>query len=165
MRSLLAALLVVAAVLFAIGSAVERNQESGGGEASATATESQPESGVETGSEGAGAQGGDAAHAESGGGSEDLLGINPESTGLVIVAIACTVLLAAAVWFRPIPVVLLAVVAFGLVFAALDVRELVHQVNESRAGIAVVAAVLTVLHLAIAGTAVALLRAEPRPAV
>jgi hypothetical protein len=161
----LAALLVVAAVLFAIGSAVERNQESGGGEASSTATESQPESGAKSGSETAGAQGGEAAHAESGGGSEDLLGVNPEAAGLVIVAIASTVLFAAAVWFRPLPVVLLAVVAFGLVFAALDVRELVHQVSESRAGIAVIAGVLTALHLAIVGTAVALIRAEPRPAL
>jgi hypothetical protein len=39
--------------------------------------------------------------------------------------------------------ILLLVVGFGLVFAAGDGRELVHQLDESNAGIAVIAAILS----------------------
>jgi hypothetical protein len=37
-----------------------------------------------------------------------------------------------------------------LVFAALDVRELVHQIDESKGGLAVLAGVVAVCHLAAA---------------
>ena len=47
---------------------------------------------------------------------------------------------------------------FGLVFAAGDGRELVHQLDESNTGLAAVAAILLVLHLAVAGIAAFLLR-------
>jgi transposase len=55
--------------------------------------------------------------------SEDIFGINPEATGLVIAAIAAAVVLALAVWVLDVWLVLAAVIAFGLVFAAFDVRE------------------------------------------
>jgi hypothetical protein len=48
------------------------------------------------------------------------------------------------------------VAAFGLVFAAGDGRELVHQLDESNAGIAAIAAILIALHLAVAALATAL---------
>jgi hypothetical protein len=66
-------------------------------------------------------------------------------------------LLAAAAWLLPQRLVLLAIVAFGLVFAAGDGRELAHQINESHAGLAAIAATLIVLHLGVAGAAAVLL--------
>jgi len=42
---------------------------------------------------------------------------------------------------------LLFIAAVTLAWAALDVRELIHQVDESRAGIAIVAGIVAVLHL------------------
>jgi hypothetical protein len=50
---------------------------------------------------------------------------------------------------------------FGLVFAAGDARELVHQLDDSNSGLAAVAALLIVLHLGVALVAGLLLR--PRP--
>jgi hypothetical protein len=40
-----------------------------------------------------------------------------------------------------------------LAFAALDVREVVHQVDESKGGLAVLAVVVAVCHLAVAALA------------
>jgi hypothetical protein len=72
-------------------------------------------------------------------------------------AVVASLLFALAVWLgrwrRPL---LLLVVGFGLVFAAGDGRELVHQLDESNAGIAAIAAILIGLHLAIAALAVSL---------
>ena len=48
------------------------------------------------------------------------------------------------------------VAAAMLVFAALDVREVFHQVDESRTGLAVLAGVVAALHLG-AATAIGLL--------
>ena len=173
----LALLIVVSAGLFAVGAAIERNKsgESGHKEAQ-SAQSSASESGSETHTGGGGESsyegGGGAAHSESSGkasstetagethseSSEKIFGINPESTGLVIAAIVAAVLLAVAVWFSPFSVVLLALIAFGLVFAVFDVRELVHQVNESRAGLVVIASVLALIHLAVAAIAAVLWR-------
>jgi hypothetical protein len=90
-------------------------------------------------------------------GREDatLLGIDPESTPLIVIAVlaglALAVLTATPVGTnRPF---LLLVVAAAVLWAALDVRELVHQIDESRAGIAALAATVAVLHLAAAAIA------------
>jgi hypothetical protein len=61
--------------------------------------------------------------------------------------------------------VLFGVLGFGLVFAAGDGRELVHQLDESNTGLAAVAAILLVLHLGIAGLAAFLLRPRPHSGV
>ena len=151
----LAVLLVVSAGLFAVGAAIERSKggESGHKEAQ-TAEPSASESGGETHSEAGGETssevGNGETHSES---SEKIFGINPESTGLVIAAILAAVLLAVATWFSPVLLVLLAVIAFGVLFAVFDVREVVHQVNESRAGLVVIASVLALIHLAVAALA------------
>jgi hypothetical protein len=52
---------------------------------------------------------------------------------------------------------LLCVAGFGLVFAAGDGRELVHQLDESHAGLAAIAAILIGLHLAVTALAAVLL--------
>jgi hypothetical protein len=91
-----------------------------------------------------------------------LFGINPEAVGLVIAAVLGSVVLAGLVWARRIPVVLLAAVAFGLVFAGFDVREVLHQIDESRTSLIAIASVLVALHLLVAALAgVALLGRRP----
>jgi hypothetical protein len=80
-----------------------------------------------------------------------------ESLALTVAAAVASVLLAVAVWLRHWPrLILLLVAGLGLVFAAGDGRELVHQLDESNAGIATIAAVLIGLHLAVAPLAAAL---------
>ena len=96
-----------------------------------------------------------------------LFGINPEVLGLVIAAVLASLALAAAVWLRGIPIVLLAIVAFGVVFAAFDVREVLHQVDEARASLILIASVLAALHALVAIVAGAELlrgRRGPTPA-
>jgi hypothetical protein len=88
-----------------------------------------------------------------------LLGINPEALSLLVIALIVSLLLAAVVWFRPVVPVLIAIVGFGLLFAALDVREVLHQVDESRTSLIVIASALTGLHLLVAMFAAAALLA------
>jgi hypothetical protein len=88
-----------------------------------------------------------------------LLGINPEAPSLLVIALVASALLAAAVWFRPLVAVLIAIVGFGLLFAALDVREVLHQVDESRTGLIVIAGALIGLHLLVVILAAAALLA------
>jgi hypothetical protein len=76
----------------------------------------------------------------------------------VIAAVVAAVVLAVAVWFSAVPLVLLAVIAFGIVFAVFDVREVVHQANESRAGLVVIASVLALIHLGVAALGAAVWR-------
>src|SRR5919107_4192514 len=71
--------------------------------------------------------------------SERLLGVDPESTVVLAIAIAVSLALAALVWRGAAPW-LLAIVALVMVaFAALDVREVVHQIGESRTGLTLLA--------------------------
>lgn len=53
-------------------------------------------------------------------------------------------------WLGASPLVLGVVALAMAAFAALDVREVVHRVDESRTGLALLAALVAVLHLAAA---------------
>ncbi len=144
LRVVLVALLVASGVFFAIGSAVERSKTH---ETAPTASETvgevhSSESGGGSGTEGS-------TPTETKGGTENLFGINPESTGLVAVAVAVSLLLAGGVWLWERRSVLLAVLVFGVVFAALDGREAVHQAHEARGSLVVLAVALGLLHLAV----------------
>ena len=149
LRAALALLLVGSGILFLIGSTIERNHRH---HESATAKSAET-SGGETGS-GSGGEGTNPAETHvttsSGEAGATLLGINTESVALSVVAVVASFLLAAAIWLLPSNLVLLAVAAFALVFAAGDARELVHQLNDSNHGLAAVAGLLVVLHLGIA---------------
>ena len=152
LQGALALLLVGSAILFFAGSQSERHHRHHE-TAAATSTEgSGGESGSETGGEGS-------THAEpaTGEAAVKLLGVNTESLALSIVAVVLSFLLAAAVlarmWSRA---VLLVVAVFGLVFAAGDGRELVHQLDDSNGGLAAVAAVLIALHLTVTSLAAVL---------
>src|SRR5919204_616889 len=75
----------------------------------------------------------------------------------VLFAVVTSLLLALIVWLGRWPqLVLLAVAAFGLAFASGDGRELVHQLDDSNAGLAAIAAILLGLHLAVTALAAAL---------
>jgi hypothetical protein len=72
----------------------------------------------------------------------------------VALAAAFSIVLAIAVWVRPRWALLLVAVAFAMVvFSALDVREVVHQLDESNGGLAVLAGLVAVCHLAAAAVA------------
>jgi di/tricarboxylate transporter len=95
--------------------------------------------------------------------SETILGLDVESTPLVVTAVALSLVLAGAVWVWPRsrPVLVIVIVAM-LAFAVLDVAEVVHQLDTSRAGLAIMAAIVAALHLGAAGTSGAMLRtSEP----
>jgi Flp pilus assembly protein TadB len=90
-----------------------------------------------------------AAHAEL-----KPLGIDIESAPFIALAAAASLLLALGAWLRPRWVLLLVGIALAmLVFAALDVREVFHQSDESRTGLAVLAGFVALLHLGAAAVA------------
>ncbi len=99
------------------------------------------------------------ASGESGGEthSEKIAGVDPESWPLVGLAIAVSLLIAAGVYWRR-GRWLAAAVAFAILFAAGDIRELVHQIQESRTTVAIIAGILIVLHLLIAAAAASAIR-------
>jgi hypothetical protein len=159
LRVLVIGLVVASTAAFVVGVAIERSQGEGGGE-----QQSKPAAEGESGHvEGQGAEGEshaatESGHSESG---ETLLGINPESTGLLVVAVLTSLALAAAVALvQGSPLVPLVVGLAMLAFAALDVREVVHQINVSDTGLAILAGFVAALHLAAAGASAALARNE-----
>jgi hypothetical protein len=92
-------------------------------------------------------------------GSEALFGIDLESTPLMVFAIVVSLLLAAGSWFRPEWRWLLVATGFAMaVFAVVDLREVIHQLDESNTGIAFVAGAVAILHAAAAVTAVIVAR-------
>lgn len=157
LRGILVALIVLATVGFVIGTSVERHQ-------------SQHESAATLKSEGrapaAHVEGREtpAAHAAEGGPSGRAtdrhpelkpLGVNVEAVPFVVLAAVASLLLAILAWARPRWLVgLLAVAATMLVFSVLDVREVVHQSDEGRTGLAALAALIAALHGAAAATAI-----------
>lgn len=156
-RWLLSSLLIAGAALFAVGVAAERHATDH------HTTEATPHvNEAATGETGAAEPGtGEAATSESAAGAtthselatEKVLGVNVESTGLVIVACALSVGLALVSWRTSHRRVLLAIAAFAVLSAVLDLTELVHQIRESRTGVAALAALLVLVHLAAAGVA------------
>lgn len=172
-RIFLVALLVASTAAFVVGVSVERSDGDTHGETAATAesreaAESGEEHAGEAGEGGATEE--EEAHAEStpgetdeGEGEETLLGVDLDATPFVALAAAFSIALAFAVWLRPAWGLLLATVAIAMiVFAALDAREVLHQLDEENTGLAVLAGMVAALHLAAAG--VALLMGRPLPA-
>ncbi len=70
-----------------------------------------------------------------------------------MIAILLSLVLAAAVIAVRSPLLLPGVALIMLTFAALDIRELTHQIHESRPGLAGLAAAVALLHLLAAATA------------
>jgi hypothetical protein len=92
------------------------------------------------------------------GSSETVLGINPESPGLVASAIVLSGLLAIAASLRLGSLILAVAGAFGLIFAFLDTLEILHQLQEHRPSIAAIAGIAALFHLGITTLAIILMR-------
>lgn len=152
LRWLLGTLLIVAAALFAVGVASEgdTHHEPAARQEAVTTVES-GEHNEATEHDEATEQ---ALHSEQTEASESeettILGINLESTPLVVLAVIISLALAAATWRADHKLVLLATALFAAAFAALDVAEFSHQIKESAATIATIAAIIAVLHAAAA---------------
>jgi hypothetical protein len=155
-------LLLLATAAFVVGVTVERNQ---GEDTSSSNTSTHTEAGEHA--EGEGSAEGSAepnARSKSAQASEDLLGVNPESTPVVVLAVLLALLLAGAVWWRPFRLILAAGVLFCVGAMALDLREVAHQLDENRGGVATIAGVVAALHLLAALAAIAALIARARNA-
>jgi hypothetical protein len=158
LRAALVLLLVGSGLLFAIGSTNEHHQHHAEHPAAAAAnapgeTGQNGESGGESNSTESTTPV-EKGHGETG---VKLLGVNTESLTLTIIAVVASLLLGLAVWLRRWQrLTLLCVAGFGLIFAAGDARELVHQLDESNTGLASIAAILLGLHLTVTALAAAL---------
>jgi hypothetical protein len=160
LRTVLACLVVSATALFVVGVAIERgSDEDHHGALVETAdghAENREESTYEeTGAEGEAAHGGERerdaeAAIEPEESHEELrpLGIDVEAWPFVTAAALVSLALAAAPWLRPSATVLSFVAVAMLAFAALDVREVVHQLDIDENGLAVAAGAVAALHLA-----------------
>ena len=141
-RLITASLLIASAAAFATGATIERHTAS---------SESQPaqhqhaEAGQPpenpAGTEPAAGRESTATHTTEHN-SENLLGINPEATGLVVVAVALSLLLAALILTVGSPLLAAGVALAMLAFTALDIREVAHQLHESHSGLAALAAAI-----------------------
>jgi hypothetical protein len=135
---LLSVILVAATVLFAIGVGAERgkhDQDAGSAPVEDVGEEHDDES---TATE---------SHAS---GEENTFGIDRESPAFVVPAVIVSLALAVLVWFRHDTWLLVTVAVFSLLFAVFDVVEVVHQLNEHRRDLALLATVVALLHLAAA---------------
>ena len=164
---LIASLIVVSTVLFVIGVAMERSQEMAEGPgAHQEEVSGTPESGQARESqearERAEAREGEGGHQEPGSQEEDsetieehgeeaILGINPESTGIVVAVVVGWLVLAVGLLLfgTRFPIVLILVAVVAVAATILDVREVLGQVGRNNGGVAALAAVVTLLHAAI----------------
>jgi hypothetical protein len=164
LRVVLIALLVVATAAFVVGVSIERSQGEAHAEPATTVEgeagepgEAGHEEGAEN-SEAGRAEESPGAHADEEG-AEKFLGIDYEAVPFIVLAAAFSLALAAAVWLLPRSVPVLALVVVAMVaFTALDVREVVHQLDEDNGGLALLAGVVAALHLGVAAVALALAR-------
>jgi hypothetical protein len=158
-RTVLATLIVLATGAFVIGTALERN-DTHPAERGAPSEHAEGEQAESERAEGA-SESGAAEHVEA---SEELkpFGIDVEAAPFVALAAIASLALAFAAWRWPTAIALLALVAVAMAaFAVLDVREVVHQADEDNSGLAVLAAVVALLHLAAAAVAALMIRDAP----
>jgi Flp pilus assembly protein TadB len=147
-----ALLFVVAAALFAVGVAAEHNSHTESATVERAHDESAQASGGEEG-EGEAVHGEGASEAprqEASEEAETVLGLDIESPATVAFAVAVSLLLAAGLWFRPLRWIAVAAIAFAVLFAAFDVAEILHQLDESKRELAALAAVVAGCHAAAA---------------
>jgi len=172
MRAVVCVALVAAAILFVVGVAVERHDgeprtahaslpiliadaDAGHEAMPEAAPETRPETSPETSAETRPETSAETAHESPAQrakehSSERVLGVNPESWGLVAVVAAASFALALALWLRPSFALAVVIVVFGFGAAVFDVREVHHQIVESRTTVEVIAIVVAALH-ALAG--------------
>ena len=163
LRAVLVFLVVLSTAGFVVGTTIERGQRES--HATPAAVAGHAESGTEPGGE-AGSENPATLKAEAGAHTEYRpFGINIEAIPFIVLAALTSLALAALAWVRPawVPGLVLVATAMAL-FAVLDVREVVHQSDEGRAGLAVLAGFVAALHAAAAAVGVAMIAATHRPA-
>jgi cation transport ATPase len=167
-RLLLLGLVVAATAAFVIGVRVEQSSDDDHGGEPAAGVESsesnENEQHAHERSEAETAEDREEEHRESLAGKADederVLGVDLEATPFVLLAAAVLLGLALAVGQRPDWTLLLGLAAAAMVaFAALDVREITHQLDEDNGGLALLAGVVAVLHLAAGAVALLMGRA------
>jgi len=145
-------LLLAATAAFVSGVAAERSTTSTSASSAATASPGTGETAAERASSGETAAEGSRTHETA----ESTGGFRLESTGSVVAAVIISLLLAAAIAVQGSRVVLLFAAVFCLLFAGLDAREVGHQLQDSRAGVATLAGLAAVLHVGVVPVAVRL---------
>jgi hypothetical protein len=163
LKLLLVYSLIASTALFAVGVAIERSRSEGTETPSGVSHIDEGAGGEGTTEGGSGEEGSNAAEAatstEHSDGDAVFLGVDLESWWLVGVAVAVSLGLALAVWFRPLRPVLVLTGVVALVFAAFDLAEVAHQVSASEPALVAIAVVVALLHLSSAGLAAAAFRA------
>ncbi len=162
-RVLLLALIVAASATFVVGVALERSSEADHHETSSASSvhreQSESDEHAESATEHAAATTEPDADAEL-----RPLGVDIEAWPFVIAAVFASLALALAGWLRPRHARWLALVAVVmLAFAALDAREVAHQIDVDKNGLAILAAVVAVLHLAAAAVAASMAARSDQP--
>jgi hypothetical protein len=178
MRAAMATLLVAAALLFGVGTLVERGTgpaESPHLEATEAPTAQSPAQHVEGSDEdGEKSEASHAAEASAAAGeagepagthteavrNESILGIDPEAPPLVALAILVSLVAAFFVWRDGRRIVVAAAVVVAIGFATLDLVEVGHQAHEGTAVVAIIAGLVAVGHLVAAAFGVAILRRQ-----
>ena len=82
-----------------------------------------------------------------------VLGVSPESLGVVSVAVVISLVLGLALWLRRSRALLAGALVLGLLFAAFDILEAFHQADEAHSGLLAMAALVATLHLLVAAVA------------
>jgi hypothetical protein len=146
LAGLCAALLLAATAAFVGGVALER------GESHSEAVETDAH-GAETT-----ADGDENSEIAEGAENETVREVDLESPTLVGAGVAVSLLVALVVWRRPTIAALVAATAFCVLFAVLDGREVLHQIDEGSTSIIAVALVAMALHAGAAAAAAGALR-------
>lgn len=157
-RRLLAAVIAAATILFVVGTTIERGERDDHTKTEASAPASGTEAGHSEADEGEAGEGTREGRGEK---SEEILGVDPESPALIVAAAVVSLLLAAAVWLWDRRALLWFVAAAMFGFAVLDVREVVHLIKESKAGLVLVAIAVAALHLGASTLAARIGRGAP----
>lgn len=150
--ALFALLMLLSTAAFVIGVTVEKGQGHSDSVVEASHSDEEGSAGHEEagGEEGGGEEGGGEASSEE---SESLVGVDVESTPLVIFGALLSLALIGAVALRPRREVLAVAIVFCIGFAVLDGRELAHQLEEHAGTVATLAALTLILHLGAAAMA------------
>lgn len=147
LAALFALLILLSTAAFVVGANVEKDRD---GSESGVA-ETRGDEGSESHREGDREEGeGVAPHSE---GSEEIGGIDVESTPIVVLGAVLSLALAGAALRWPRREVFAVAVVFLLGFVVLDGRELAHQLNEDANDVAMLAGLTLALHLAAAAAA------------
>jgi len=155
-RAIVAILLVLATVVFALGVAAEGSQgEADEHRESVSESVAEHNEGAERDEELEATDELSDSHEDE----ETLLGVDIESPALIAAAVAASLALAAGALLIRSRKVLVVIVVFALLFVLLDIREVLHQADESNTGLIVAAAAAGLLHLGAAAAAAREVRA------